>query len=103
MSQGLEVYNQNGDITYSTDDVSWNMVDKFIVLANDTVIKKYNYLNGYTLLVQIQMINDPPFHDEAWAPKVEIGDTTVSVGTKVTIKPRNNKTSEEVLVMVLAK
>jgi len=103
MSQGLEVYNENGDITYSTGDISWNMVDKFIVLANETITKKYNYLDGYTLLVQIQMINDPPFHDEAWAPKVLIEDTTTGTDTKVTVRPRNNKTSDEVLVMVLAK
>jgi hypothetical protein len=49
-----------------------------------------------TIITQIQMVDDSPTNQEAYAPQVSISGTTVSIA------PYSGKTSEKVIVFVLA-
>lgn len=60
MSQGLALYDAQGHLTYSTDDVTWNLVDGFLVSANTTVSKTYPEAVGMTLAAMRWFVNDIP-------------------------------------------
>ncbi len=96
MSHGLNVYKADGTLGFSTLDITWMQIDQFNVAANASVSNTYPEVTGMTVIAQMQMINDPPASQEAYAPEVTISGTTVSVA------PYTSKTSEQVIIMVLA-
>jgi hypothetical protein len=96
MSYGLSVFKSNGSLVFSSADVAWMQLDKFIVNANASVSNTYSVASGMTIITQIQMVNDSPTNQEAYAPQVSISGTTVSIA------PYSGKTSEKVIVFVLA-
>jgi hypothetical protein len=96
MSYGLSVFKSNGSLVFSSADVAWMQLDKFIVNANASVSNTYSVASGMTIITQIQMVDDSPTNQEAYAPQVSISGTTVSIA------PYSGKTSEKVIVFVLA-
>jgi len=96
MAHGLQLFDAHGDIIFSTDDITWLQVDQFEVAANGTASYNYPEISGMTIITQIQMVNDAPDDQEAYAPEVTVSGTTVSVA------PYSGKSSEQVIVMVLA-
>jgi len=96
MSYGINVYKAEGTLGFSTLDVTWMQIDQFTVAANASVSNTYPEISGMTIIAQMQMINDPPASQEAYAPEVIVSGTTVSVA------PYTSKTSEQVIIMVLA-
>jgi len=96
VSHGLNIYKADGSLGFSTLDITWMQIDQFTVAANASVSNSYPEVTGMTVIAQIQMINDPPESQEAYAPEVTISGTTVSVA------PYTGKTSEQVIIMVLA-
>ena len=96
MSYGLNLYNSDGSLGFSTADVTWMQIDQFTVAANASVSNSYPEVAGMTVITQVQMVKDPPESQEAYAPNVTIGATSVSVA------PYSGKTSEETVIMVLA-
>ena len=96
MSYGLNIYKSDGSLGFSTTDIVWMQIDQFTVAANASVSNTYPEVSGMTVIAQVQMINDPPESLEAYAPEVIVSGTTVSVA------PYTSKTSEQVIIMVLA-
>jgi len=96
MAYGLQVFKSDGSTAFSSADVTWMQIDQFTVAANATVSNNYTSTSGFTLMVQIQMVNQPPGSQEAYAPEVSIA------GTTVTIAPYSGLSSEETIVLVLA-
>jgi hypothetical protein len=96
VSYGLNVYKADGSLGFSTLDIVWMQIDQFTVAANASVANTYPEVSGMTVIAQMQMINDPPASQEAYAPEVIVSGTTVSVA------PYTSKTSEQVIIMVLA-
>ena len=96
MSYGLNIYKSDVTLGFSTLDITWMPIDQFEVAANGTVSNNYPIATGMTISTQIQMVNDPPGSQEAYAPEVTVSGTTVSVA------PYSGKTSEKVVIMVLA-
>jgi len=92
MSHGLEVYDSDGELTYSTNDVTWNQVDAFYVAAGDTVSKTYPVINNRQVLLT-QVLIDPPDVETAY-----YAATLARSGTTVTVSGSNH---EKVYVMVL--
>ncbi len=96
MAYGLEIYKSNGTLAFSSADTNWMQIDNFTVAANATVVKSYPDTTGFTLMVQKQMVDQPPGSQEHYAPEVTIS------GTTVTIAPYSGLSSEECLCLVLA-
>jgi len=96
MAYGLNIFKTNGSVVFSSADVAWMQLDKFVVNANATVSNNYPVASGFTIIAQIQMVNDSPTNQEAYAPQVSIS------GTTVTISPFSGLSSEQVIVFVLA-
>ena len=96
MSHGINVYKADGTLGFSTLDITWMQIDQFTVAANASVSNTYPEISGMTIITQMQMINDPPASQEAYAPEVVISGATISVA------PYTSKTSEQVIITVLA-
>lgn len=96
MAYGLQVFDEHGHLSFSTEDITWMQIDQFVVNANQTVSNNYPIISGMTIITQMQLINDVPDNQEGYAPEV-----TVS-GTTVTVAPYSGQTSEQVIIMVLA-
>lgn len=96
MSHGINVYKADGTLGFSTLDITWMQIDQFTVAANASVSNSYPEIAGMTIITQMQMINDPPASQEAYAPEVIVS------GTNVSVVPYTGKTSEQVIIMVLA-
>ena len=96
MSHGLEIFDEHGHLVFSTLDITWMQIDQFDVAANASASHDYPEVAGMTIITQLQMVNDPPASQEAYAPEVIVSGTTVSVA------PYTSKTSERVIIMVLA-
>jgi hypothetical protein len=80
MSYGLNIFNTNGSLSYSSDDVTWNQVDVFYLAGNSTVYKDYPVLNGKECrFVQI-LINSPPLDSKAIVHLITLNGTTVTAG-----------------------
>lgn len=67
MSTGIEIRDQFGTLTYSTDDVTWNQLDFFYAPANTTVTNVYPILSGREFLAYQVMIDPPPLDRKAIA------------------------------------
>lgn len=63
MSFGLNIYHSDGNLTFSTTDVTWNQVDFFRVNANSSASNTYSVVNNRTKLA-VQMFINPPANDQ---------------------------------------
>ena len=99
MSHGLEIFNSNGGLTYSTEDIAWLHIDTFIVNENSTMTKSYSSFKGMLLKAVVQMVNEPPEVGAGYAPIVTIDQNIPSV----TIQPSSSAESEEVIVTIMGK
>lgn len=67
LEQGLVIYDVNGTLRYTSEDVTWNQVDFFRLEANSTVTKTYSVLQGKSVQVSQVMIDRPPADRRATA------------------------------------
>lgn len=79
MSQGIEIRDQYGTLTYSTADVTWNQVDYFYVPANVTVSNVYPSLEGREFLAFQIFIDPPPLDRRAFAHTITRNGTQIVV------------------------
>lgn len=79
MSHGLNIYHSTGNLTFSTDDVTWNQVDFFYVGGYSSASNDYPVLSGRTVLIVQMFINPPPTDRRAIAHTVSVSGTNVSV------------------------
>jgi len=91
MAQGIEIYDEDGDIVYSTVDVTWNQVASFQVNGGASVSNSYPILSGKTVQTVQMFINPPPTTRKALAHTVTVTGTTVAVSGG----------NEDILVLVL--
>ena len=86
MTFGLNVMNDAGGLTYSSDDVTWNQVDFFKVEGDASATNTYPVLSGREVLTVQMFIDPPPTDKKAVAPTVSVDNTTVTVsGGKVAV------------------
>lgn len=76
---GLQVFNENGGLGYSSDDVTWNQVDFFRVEANQGVTIQYPALAGREILTVQMFIDPPPTDARATAHDVSVSGNYVYV------------------------
>ena len=79
MTHGLEVRHTNGNLAFSTDDVTWNQVDFFYVAGYGSESRTLPALAGRQVLTVQMFINPPPNDRRAIAHTVTVSGTTVSV------------------------
>lgn len=96
MAYGISIYKADGSLAFSSADVTWMQIDQFTVAADGTASNDYPVMSGMTVITQVQMVNDPPDDQEAYAPEVVVTGTTVDVA------PFSGLTSEEAIILVLA-
>jgi hypothetical protein len=75
----MNVYNDVGNLAYSTSDVTWNQVDFFYVPPNGSASNSYPTLSGRESLLVQMFINPPPSDRKALAHSMSVSGTTVSV------------------------
>jgi hypothetical protein len=78
MSYGLNVFNTNGSLGYSTDDVTWNQVDIFYVPPNGSVTNDYPVLSGKEGRAIQVLINAPALDRKSIAHTLTVNGTTVT-------------------------
>lgn len=79
MTHGLNIFHSNGNLTFSTDDVTWNQVDFFYVDGYGSASNNYPALSGRTVMTVQMFINPPPSDRRAIAHTVSVSGTNVSV------------------------
>lgn len=79
MSHGIEIYNANGTLSYSTADVTWNQVDFFFVAGGGSASNTYSVLADREVMVLQIMVDPPPSDRRAIAHTITVSGTNVSV------------------------
>jgi len=79
MTYGIRIFRQDGKLTYDSSSVTWNQVESFIVPANTSLTKQYPLLQNATVLVQISLINSPPFDQRCIAPDAIFTGTLLNI------------------------
>lgn len=79
MSYGLNLFAENSNLAYSSDDVTWNQVDFFRVEANSSASNNYAVLDGREVLTVQMFIDPPPTDQKATAHSVSVSGINVSV------------------------
>lgn len=79
MTHGLEVRHTNGNLAFSTDDVTWNQADFFPVAGYGSESRDLPALAGRQVLTVQMFINPPPSDRKATAHAITVSGTTVSV------------------------
>lgn len=79
MTYGMEIYKASGLLAYSSNDVTWNQVDFFLVPGGGSVAMDYPALQGRESLAVQMMIDPPPIDRRAIAHNITISGTTVLV------------------------
>lgn len=79
MSFGLEVRKTGGSVVYSSDSVTWNQVDFFLVAGGGSATNTYSVLDGREVLVVQLFIDPPPLNRRAIAHTITVTGTQVSV------------------------
>jgi len=98
MAYGLEIRDASNKITYSTKDITWLVVDKFIVAKNSSAYKTYTGLEGISeIKAQIQLIDMVPNDAEGYSPVVRTGLYYCNV------YPDPHGLSERAIITVLAR
>jgi hypothetical protein len=80
MSYGLNVYNANGALGYSSADVTWNQVDFFRVEGGASSSRDYSVIAGREVLLFQILINPPPLDRRAIAHNLSVSGQTVFAG-----------------------
>ena len=75
----MNVYKPSGGLVYSTDDVTWNQVDFFLVGGGSSASNNYPILSGQEVLTVQMFIDPPPTNRRAVAHTVTVSGTNVSV------------------------
>lgn len=75
----MDIFNQGGGLSYSTDDVTWNQVDSFVVNGGEVFDTDYPVLEGREVLCVQVMIDPPPIDRRAIAHTITVTGTHVSV------------------------
>jgi hypothetical protein len=78
MSTGLNVYDAQGRLTYSSADVTWNQVDYFYVPGYGSESRYLPALLGREVLLYQVMINPPPTDRRAVAHTLTHSNGTVT-------------------------
>ncbi|WP_396190159.1 hypothetical protein [Flavobacterium sp.] len=78
MSHGMEVYHSNGNLTYSSADVTWNQVDFFYVAAGGSQSFTYPALEGREVLLAQVFVQAPPSDRRAYAHTLTRSGNTVT-------------------------
>lgn len=91
MAHGLNLFNADSSLAFSSADVTFNQVDAFQVSGGSSVSNTYAVLSGKTVQVVQMLIDPPPTDRRAIAHTISVNDTVVSVSGG----------SENVLVLVL--
>ena len=76
---GLNLFGPDSHLTYSTDDVTWNQVDFFVVGGGGSASNNYPVIAGKEVLVSQMFINSPPLDRKALAHTITVSGTNVSV------------------------
>lgn len=79
MTYGLEISDSNGDMTFSSSDVTWNQVAFFLVNGGSSASHSYPIIAGRTTLIMQVQIDAPPLSRKAIAFTTSVSGTTVSV------------------------
>lgn len=77
---GLDIRNAAGSVVFSTNDITWNQVDMFLVNGGQTVSRNYPILEGREYLATQLLINPPPLDRRAIAHTISRSGNTVTVG-----------------------
>jgi len=77
---GLDVRNPAGSVVFSTNDVTWNQVDMFLVNGGQSVSRNYPILDGREYLATQLLINPPPLDRRAIAHTISRSGNIVTVG-----------------------
>jgi len=96
MVYGFEIYDVHGHLTFSTSSITWLQLDRFTLAANQTVTNTYTGFNGWTLIAQIQLIDQPPDAQEHYSPVASMSNNVVTVG------PQSGLSSFAANVIILA-
>lgn len=72
MAHGMQFFGGDGNLTYSSDAVTWNQVDFFFVPATGYYLKDYPVLAGRNVLTMQMFINPPPTDRKAVAHTVQV-------------------------------
>ena len=96
MAYGLTVFKTDGNVGFSTTDITWQTLDQFTVPANISVTKTYPEAAGLSIIAQRQLVNVPPTSQEDYVPNISVGTTTV------TVSPQSGHGSSECIIHVLA-
>lgn len=75
----MEIFKASGSLAYSSNDVTWNQVDFFLVPGGGDVWKNYPALEGREPLAVQVMIDPPPIDRKAIAHAITISGTVVHV------------------------
>ena len=78
MTFGLDIFRADGRLAYSSNDVTWNQVDFFLVPAGGSVQNSYPALANKEVLVTQIMIDPPPIDRRALAHNVAVSGTLVT-------------------------
>jgi hypothetical protein len=79
MSFGLAIYQGSGQLTYSSDSVTWNQVESFEVAANGSFSQSFPVLSGREVMAVQMLIDPPPINRKAIAHTISVSGTTISV------------------------
>ena len=78
MSHGLKIYKNNGAITFSTDEVTWNQVGVLLCPANGSASETFPVLAGKEVLTVQIPINPPSLSSRTYAHTITISGTSIS-------------------------
>lgn len=79
MTMGMNIMDGVGKLVFSSDDITWNQVDFFLVGAGESVSKTYPIISGREVLVTKVLIDPPPLNRRAVAPTTSVSGVTVNV------------------------
>lgn len=79
MTQGIEIRDAAGTLTYSIQDVTWNQVGFFLVAANGSFAANFPVLEGREFLAMQILVDPPPLDRRAVAHTITRDGNNVSV------------------------
>jgi hypothetical protein len=76
---GVALFNENGSLSFSTTDITWNQVGFFQVPRNGSVTKSYPSIVGREVITTQMMIDQPPLDRKAIAHTITVSGANVTV------------------------
>lgn len=108
MAYGLEVYNDLGNLTYSSTDVTWNQVDYFTrgpwVTGQLATVNTYPIIINKEVLILQLLIDAPPTNRRAIAHTIYYNNTSTNNYGPAGLSPGQvyvSGGSENALILVL--